>query len=60
LSPWVYYYGDEIADGVFVMRSDRDDRVLGFEIMDYSHKNHDQIQRLLANEGLEIEALPLL
>jgi hypothetical protein len=47
-------------DGVFVMRSERDDRVLGFEILDYSHKDRKQIQNLLVREGFEIETLPLL
>jgi uncharacterized protein YuzE len=59
LAPWVYYYGDEVADGVFVMRSDKDDRILGFEILDYSRKNSEQIKELLASEGFEIEAFPL-
>lgn len=58
LSPFLYYYGDEVQDGMYVIRRDKDDHILGFQILDYSKRTPEQIRSLLSSEGYEMINLP--
>ena len=58
LSPFLYYYGDEVQDGMYVIRRDKDNRILGFQILDYSKRTPEQIRGLLSSEGYELASLP--
>lgn len=58
LSPFLYYYGDEVQDGMYVIRRDKDNGILGFQILDYSKRSPEQIRGLLSSEGYELASLP--
>ena len=58
LSPFLYYYGDEVQDGMYVIRRDKDNGILGFQILDYSKRTPEQIRGLLSSEGYELASLP--
>jgi hypothetical protein len=58
LSPFLYYYGDEVSNGFYIIRRDNDDSVLGFQIMDYSTHSPDAVREFLSSAGYETEYLP--
>ena len=58
LSPFLYYYGDEVQDGMYVIRRDKDNGILGFQILDYSKRSPEQIRGLLSSEDYELASLP--
>ena len=58
LEPFTHFYGDEADDNFFVMRSEKDDRILGFQILDYSRHAPSKIQAFLLSEGYELDSMP--
>ena len=55
-----FVYSDEEYAGIYILRDEKDDHLVGIEILDFSQRNRDGLREKLGGYGIDFSRIQIL